>query len=333
MRNVSQIYLGYNKWVSVLDTFKTPQTSPFKSQSFDIDAVDSSTPLHRIHTIEGYAFAGSEHISMLVINDNDRYFQVSHWITWITRWSTTTRSRLSTPSPSPGSSTSSSSSSPPVSNICTWWTSKLWDHKNIFSHIQIMIEPGCRMHSMGWSRWSIWSWTSWTSTTPSLTLSGDFRQLIWTQPSWSLDQNTKVLGASRICVFQNCQKLSIDNSDLGTVQPKATAGMINVDELRVVNSKVVTCRIIFSRLWLTLRIWGWSNSRWTRCWTAWVRKTPNWRCPPSSDLQNIQNYTKTLIQVHSKLKIIRKLVTQVLSVEGNHLLALPDDFDVQVAPS
>ena len=49
--------------------------------------------------------------------------------------------------------------------------------------------------------------------------------------------------ASRICAFQNCQKLSIDNSDLGTVQPKATAGMINVDELRVVNSKVVTCRI------------------------------------------------------------------------------------------
>ena len=40
--------------------------------------------------------------------------------------------------------------------------------------------------------------------------------------------------------FQNCQKLSIDNSDLGTVQPKATAGMINVDELRVVNSKVKT---------------------------------------------------------------------------------------------
>ena len=38
--------------------------------------------------------------------------------------------------------------------------------------------------------------------------------------------------------FQNCQKLSIDNSDLGTVQPRATAGMINVDELRVVNSKV-----------------------------------------------------------------------------------------------
>ena len=87
--------------------------------------------LHRIHTIEGYAFAGSEHISMLVINDIIRCHIFSHWITKITRWSTTTPSRSSTPLPSPGSSMSSFSSSPPVSNICTWWTSKPWDHNNI----------------------------------------------------------------------------------------------------------------------------------------------------------------------------------------------------------
>ena len=32
--------------------------------------------------------------------------------------------------------------------------------------------------------------------------------------------------------------LTIDNSDLGTVQPRALAGMIEVKELKVINSKI-----------------------------------------------------------------------------------------------
>ena len=32
--------------------------------------------------------------------------------------------------------------------------------------------------------------------------------------------------------------LTIDNSDLGTIQPRAMAGMIDVHELKVINSKI-----------------------------------------------------------------------------------------------
>ena len=36
----------------------------------------------------------------------------------------------------------------------------------------------------------------------------------------------------------NCKKLTIDNSDLGTVQPKAMSGMLGVQELNIINSKI-----------------------------------------------------------------------------------------------
>ena len=36
----------------------------------------------------------------------------------------------------------------------------------------------------------------------------------------------------------NCRKLTIDNSDLGTVQPKAMSGMLGVQELNIINSKI-----------------------------------------------------------------------------------------------
>ena len=36
----------------------------------------------------------------------------------------------------------------------------------------------------------------------------------------------------------NCKKLTIDNSDLGTIQPKAMSGMLGVQELNIINSKI-----------------------------------------------------------------------------------------------
>ena len=46
---------------------RTPHTLQFESHSFERQTL--KVAFHRIHTIEGYAFAGSEHISMLVTND------------------------------------------------------------------------------------------------------------------------------------------------------------------------------------------------------------------------------------------------------------------------
>ena len=38
--------------------------------------------------------------------------------------------------------------------------------------------------------------------------------------------------------LKNCRKLTIDYSDLGTIQPKAMSGMLGVQELNIVNSKI-----------------------------------------------------------------------------------------------
>ena len=52
-------------------TKQQPQKlSKVRSISEMSDATKQLPSSCRIHTIEGYAFAGSEHISMLVINDN-----------------------------------------------------------------------------------------------------------------------------------------------------------------------------------------------------------------------------------------------------------------------
>ena len=49
-----------------LKLMRTPHTLQFESHSFERQTL--KVAFHRIHTIEGYAFAGSEHISMLVTN-------------------------------------------------------------------------------------------------------------------------------------------------------------------------------------------------------------------------------------------------------------------------
>ena len=35
-----------------------------------------------------------------------------------------------------------------------------------------------------------------------------------------------------------CRKLTIDNSDLGVIQPKALSGMLGVQDLSIINSKI-----------------------------------------------------------------------------------------------
>ena len=64
IRNVSQIYLGYNRYLHLdivyLHIFLC------NNNYFSLRNSSSS----RIHTLSGYAFAGSENIAMMVINDN-----------------------------------------------------------------------------------------------------------------------------------------------------------------------------------------------------------------------------------------------------------------------
>ena len=68
--------------------------------------------------------------------------------------------------------------------------------------------------------------------------------------------------------------LTIDNSDLGTVEPRAMSGMLGVDELNIVNSK-------------------------------------------------IDKIKENIISDETQVKNVR--------LEGNHLLAVPDDFDYSVS--
>ena len=69
------------------------------------------------------------------------------------------------------------------------------------------------------------------------------------------------------------RKLTIDNSDLGTVQPKAMSGMLGVGELSIINSKIDKIR-------------------------------------------------ENIISDETQVKHVR--------LEGNHLLAVPDEFDYSV---
>ena len=86
----------------------------------------------------------------------------------------------------------------------------------------------------------------------------------------------------------NCKKLTIDNSDLGTVQPKAMSGMLGVQELNIINSKIdrIHENVISEE----------SQVRWSA-----IKHNPRY------DVQ---------------VKSVR--------LEGNHLLAIPDDFDYMV---
>ena len=69
------------------------------------------------------------------------------------------------------------------------------------------------------------------------------------------------------------RKLTIDNSDLGAVEPRAMSGMLGVEELNIVNSK-------------------------------------------------IDKIKENIISDETQVKNVR--------LEGNHLLAVPDDFDYSV---
>ena len=69
------------------------------------------------------------------------------------------------------------------------------------------------------------------------------------------------------------RKLTIDNSDLGMIQPKALSGMLGVVELSIINSK-------------------------------------------------IDKVGGNILSAESQIKSV--------NLEGNHLLAIPDDFDYMV---
>ena len=67
IRNVSQIYLGYNRYLH-LDIIYLHLHIYFLCYNNYFSLRNSSSS--RIHTLSGYAFAGSENIAMMVINDN-----------------------------------------------------------------------------------------------------------------------------------------------------------------------------------------------------------------------------------------------------------------------
>ena len=84
--------------------------------------------------------------------------------------------------------------------------------------------------------------------------------------------------------------MTIDNSDLGTIQPRALAGMIDVHELKVINSKID--KVVDSVI--------------------------------NEDTQVIDE-----LQKHSLILIFLFQIKH-LKLDGNHLLAIPPQFDFMV---
>ena len=90
--------------------------------------------------------------------------------------------------------------------------------------------------------------------------------------------------------------MTIDNSDLGNIQPRALSGILGVEEIHIINSKIDKAGINFWRDQFCLLLFD-------------------------------QLYV--LNQVHENI-IYDETQLKTLRLEGNHLLAVPHDFDYMV---
>ena len=102
-----------------------------------------------------------------------------------------------------------------------------------------------------------------------------------------------MLQIEQLSVDCDGRKLTIDNSDLGTIQSRAMSGMLGVQELNIINSKI-------------------------------------------DKVGQVQGQGQGQVQVVTPGLQVRENVisqeTQVkrIHLEGNHLLAVPQDFDYMV---
>ena len=244
----------------------------------------------RIHTIEGYAFAGSEHISMLVINDNpikivDSFaFAGLKHVKFLLLSSSVKHLHV-------------------VKKQISDWL--LTQNINTSSFKQPSLP---RMPSTGLSRWNTWNSTFSTSTTPLLTLSGDFRQA-------DKQEKNRCFSSLKRC-FSELQK--IVNRQLGPGDGATQShswhdqcGRAQGGQLKGDAEKIDFCKNPQKpTIW---RSSGWQGAR----------QSESGRHPITGGVI-FQTVAVGFIFVNWKF------LFKVLSVEGNHLLALPEDFDVQV---
>ena len=175
--------------------------------------------LHRIHTIEGYAFAGSEHISMLVINDTKILLKISfnnwnskgdqrqpHQNCWL--FCVCRAQARQVPPPLFQCQTSACGGNKQILRSQEYGFHHSASHRSYHIHhwLNNHTKKMIRMHSTGWSQWNIWNSTFSIWTTPSLTLSGDFRQLILTCRNLEKHNiESKFSKLLKLCVFRTAK--------------------------------------------------------------------------------------------------------------------------------
>ena len=225
-------------------------------------------------------------------------------------WSTTTPSRSSTPSPSPGSSTSSSCCCPPVWNICMWWKTNIrlvahtkYQHFLFLLQATIIAKDAFNgLESVEHLKLDFLNLNN--------TVAHTFRGL---QASW---QATKIdVFLPKKC-FSELQK--IVNRQLGPGDSATQShswhdqcGRAQGGQLKGDAEKIDFCKIPQKQtIW---RSSGWQGAR-----------------QPESGRHPITGGVIFQTVAVGFIFVNWKFLSKVLSVEGNHLLALPEDFDVQV---